>query len=170
MSVTLTTDRLTLRKPELRDLDAIVVFYQQERSKFVGGPMGHGPAWRQYAAEVGHWELLGFGLWAVTITATDELVGLVGPWFPGDWPETEIGWLMLEGHEGQGYATEAARAAVDDAYLRLGWDTAVSYIDPLNAASIAVADRLGAVLDPDAPQPKPDHPCLVYRHPKVTAV
>jgi RimJ/RimL family protein N-acetyltransferase len=50
------------------------------------------------------------------------------------------------------------------AFRDLGWTTAVSYIDPDNARSIALAERLGAVRDRGARQPVFDKPCLVYRH------
>ena len=89
-------------------------------------------------------------------------------WFPADWPETEIGWIMFEGGEGKGYAFEAAEAARTHVFETLGWDTAVSYIDPHNARSIALAERLGAVRDDSAERPHPDD--LVYRHPKPEAV
>jgi RimJ/RimL family protein N-acetyltransferase len=48
----------------------------------------------------------------------------------------------------------------------IGWQEVVSYIAPENHRSIALAERLGAALDKNAPQPKPEKPCLVYRHPK----
>ncbi|UZD90488.1 GNAT family N-acetyltransferase [Cognatishimia activa] len=164
-SPTITTDRLILRKPAARDVDTVVAFFLSERAAHVGGPYTEGKAWRQFAAEVGHWDLLGFGMWAVTTKESDQIIGLIGPWCPIDWPETEIGWLMFEGSEGKGYAFEAAQAAVNHAFTELGWDTAVSYIAEENTRSIALAERLGAVYDPNAQQPKPDQPCLIYRHP-----
>lgn len=161
----LKTDRLILRKPASQDIDTVVSFFLSERAAHVGGPYTLARAWRQFAAEVGHWDLLGFGMWAVTTQDSDDIIGLVGPWFPADWPETEIGWFMFEGSEGKGYAFEAAQAAVAHAFGTLGWSTAVSYIAAENTRSIALAERLGATLDPDAPQPTPGKPCLVYRHP-----
>lgn len=166
MTEVLTTERLILRKPAAHDVDTVVTFFLSDRAAHVGGPYDQGKAWRQFAAEVGHWDLLGFGMWAVTTKESDQIIGLVGPWCPIDWPETEIGWLMFEGSEGKGYAFEAAQAAVSHAFTELGWDTAVSYIAEENTRSIALAERLGAVYDPNAPQPKPDQPCLIYRHPR----
>ena len=64
--------------------------------------------------------------------------------------------------------TSAAEAARTHVFETLGWDTAVSYIDPQNARSIALAERLGAVRDDSAARPHPDD--LVYRHPKPEAV
>jgi RimJ/RimL family protein N-acetyltransferase len=48
---------------------------------------------------------------------------------------------------GRGYATEAANAAMDWGFATTGFDRLISLIDPANAASIAVAERLGETLD-----------------------
>lgn len=165
----LTTPNLTLRMPDARDAPAAMEFFQSDRSSMVGGPLTKGKAWRHFAAEVGHWTIMGCGMWAVVDNASGQTAGLIGPWCPADWPENEIGWVTFAGFEGRGIALEAARAAIDDAFTRLSWDTAVSYIDPDNIRSIALAERLGATLDANAPQPKPDQPCLVYRHPHPEA-
>lgn len=164
-SPVLTTDRLILRKPGGRDTDTVLAFFQSDRAEYVGGPYTLGRAWRHFASEVGHWDLLGFGMWAITLKGDDRILGLAGPWCPADWPEPEIGWLVFDGVEGKGIAFEAAQATLAHAFGTLGWTTAVSYIDHDNARSIALAKRLGAVLDPDAPQPKADYDCLVFRHP-----
>ncbi|MGR3502641.1 GNAT family N-acetyltransferase [Pseudaestuariivita sp.] len=165
----LETQNLTLRKPGPQDIDAAVAFFTSDRAQYVGGPHTPGMAWRHFAAEVGHWDLRGYGMWAFCRKGTDDALGLVGPWYPNDWPETEIGWMAFAHAEGKGLTFEAANAALDHAYGTLGWSTAVSYIDARNTRSIALAERLGATVDPYAPQPKPDLPCLVYRHPVRTA-
>ena len=162
----LRTERLTLRAPAPRDAEAFVAFYQTERSRFVGGPMTPQEAWRFFGTEIGHWALRGFGMFTVTRNEDDATLGIVGHWYPHGWPETEIGWVLLEHAEGQGFAHEAAKACIDHAWTTLGWSEIVSYIAPENTRSIALAERLGARLDRQAPQPKPDKPCLVYRHPK----
>ena len=164
---TLTTERLTLRPPEARDLESTCAFFMSDRAGYVGGPYSKGGAWRAFAAMLGHWQIHGHGMWAVTETGDDTIIGLVGSWCPGDWPETEIGWLVWEQAEGRGIGFEAARAALGYAFAVLDWDTAVSYVRPDNARSIALAQRLGAWADADAPQPHPesDKPVLVFRHP-----
>ena len=73
-----------------------------------------------------------------------------------------MGWQLYEGFEGHGYATEAACALRDWAFGTLGLPTLVSYIGPGNSRSVAVAERLGASLDPAAPTQ--DEGDLVYRH------
>ncbi|MGX9355327.1 GNAT family N-acetyltransferase [Roseobacteraceae bacterium S113] len=169
-SLTLTTDRLTLRRPEPRDEAAIHAFYRSERAQYVGGNSSDTfLAWKAVALMYGHWSLRGYGLWAVAERGSDDVMGLVGPFYPTGWPETEIGWVLFDGHEGKGVAAEAARAAIADARTRLGWTDIVHYIAPENTRSIALAERLGATRDPSAVVPKPDAPCLVYRQPREVA-
>lgn len=167
MMVTLETPRLILRPPEPGDWTVFHEFMMSDRSTAFGSHRDLARAFRSFAAELGHWQIFDYGMWAVTWRGDDTCRALVGPWTPPDWPETEIGWMVLDGSaEGTGLATEAARAAIAHAYGVLGWTTAVSYIGPGNARSIRLAEKLGAVLDPAAPQPRPDAPVLVYRHPR----
>jgi RimJ/RimL family protein N-acetyltransferase len=170
----LVTERLTLRAPALQDAEAFVAFYQSDRSIHVGGPMMPRVAWNFFCTEIGHWAMHGFGMFTVTRTGEDTALGVVGHWYPLGWPEREVGWLLMEEAEGQGIAQEAADACVRHAYGPLGWDTLVSYVDPANTRSIALAERLGARLDRNATPPtraNTDAPqSLVYRHPRPEAV
>lgn len=140
----LETERLRLRGPREADLEAEAAFYASDRARFVGGARPRGQVWRSIAAAAGHWAFRGWGPFSLEERATGAYVGRVGPWFPEGWPEPEILWTLMNGFEGRGYATEAARAALAHAYGPLGWTTAVSLIDPRNAASEGVARRLGA--------------------------
>ncbi len=164
----LTTDRLALRGPEPQDWPAFRDYFTSDRSIYTGGPLEPRSAWMMFAAEIGHWAIHGFGMWTVTLTESGQQIGLVGCWYPDGWPEKEIGWLLWDGFEGQGYAAEAAQAARAQCYGPFGWTTAVSYIAPKNARSIALAERLGCTLDPAATQPKPG--TLVYRHPAPSEI
>lgn len=166
MSLRLETDRLVLRRPEPRDVPALTEFYLSERSQYAGGFVHHSRAWGNAVVILGHWQIRGYGLWAVTDKGDDTALGMVGPYYPDGRPETEIGWLLFDGTEGRGIAEEAARATIRDARDRLGWTEIVHYIAPENSRSIALAERLGAALDTDAAQPLPDRHSLVYRHPR----
>lgn len=162
---TLQTERLILRALSADDFDAFADFYASDRSRFVGGPLSREQSWRTMATEVGHWSLRGYGRWAVYEKGSDALVGVVGLWCPRDWPEPEIGWDLMNGHEGKGYATEAAEAARAYAFAKLGWQSAISLVAAGNDASAAVARRLGAV--PDGTFTHPQFGAMqVYRHPK----
>ncbi|MEM1237545.1 MAG: GNAT family N-acetyltransferase [Pseudomonadota bacterium] len=161
------TDRLILRKPEAGDAAHVQAFYETERSQFVGGPCAPGEGWRKASMFFGHWLIRGYGLFTVVRKDEDRPIGLIGPWYPEGWPDTEIGWqIWREEDLGQGFATEAAAAARDWCRSELGWARIVSYIMPENAGSIAVAERLGAVLDDGLAKPT-TNPCLVYRHPEA---
>ena len=168
----LETERLTLRTPHASDVDAYAAHFATERSQYVGGPKNAEDAWEDFAYEAGHWIMRGFGYFTMTLKGDNAPIGVVGhhdqPWDP----EKEIGWILFDQkHEGKGLAYEAAKACVDHAWHALNWDTFVSYIDPRNAPSIKLAERLGAVHDRQAKFPNPLRPWgLVYRHPKPEAL
>lgn len=84
---------------------------------------------------VGHWPISGMGGWAIDIIETAQAIGEVAVCQPPEYPETEIGWVLFEGFEKQGYALEAATAARNS----LCSASLVSYVDPENVASIQLA-------------------------------
>lgn len=164
----LETARLTLRAPTMTDWERWVAFTADDRSRFVRGnePMDLGKAWRAFAHVVGMWALRGYGSFVFCPKGSDDALGMTGPWHPMEWPERELGWTVWHADaEGKGYAFEAAGAARDFAFRDLGWQTAVSYIDPENVRSIALAERLGCTLDREAQTPWKDTQTIVYRHP-----
>lgn len=156
------TARLRLRAPTADDFPAVAAFLASPRAQFIGGPYDAVQAWRLFAASAGAWIVQAFGYWAVDERDGGALVGAVGLQQPPDFPEIEFGWDLYDGFEGRGYATEAATAARDWAFGARRLATLVSYIEPENAASIRVAERLGARRDTAAPCPFPGD--LVYRH------
>jgi [ribosomal protein S5]-alanine N-acetyltransferase len=79
---------------------------------------------------------------AVVLEETGEIIGLAGLQ-PLDDGQFEIGWWIWKEHWGRGYATEVARAYVDHARGVMGLKRLVAVIDPPNAASIRVAEKLG---------------------------
>jgi RimJ/RimL family protein N-acetyltransferase len=161
----LETDRLTLRAPVLADFDAYAGFFASPRADLVGGPMDRARAWRYFGHHVGHWALRGYGTFFMTPSGGGPAVGMIMAWQPEGYPEREIGWALFnDAAAGQGFAAEGARAVLAHVFGTLGWDTAVSYIAPGNAASIRLAERRGAVPDPQAPQADPADPDLIYRH------
>ena len=165
----LETARLRLRAPLASDWPVYRDFALSDRARYVRPPnVDAERAWRMFAGMIGHWLLRGWGSFVFTLKTDDRPLGMVGPWFPESWPEREILWMVWDSTaEGRGYAAEAVGATLDHAFGSLGWDTAVSYIDPANAGSIRLAGRLGARLDPDASASKlAESPVLlVYRHP-----
>jgi len=159
--LTFRTERLILRMPVAADFPDYAEFLASPRAQHMGGPYDRRGAWGLFCHDVAQWALFGHG--ALMIALPDGIcVGQVGINHGPLFPEKELGWLIYAGHEGQGYASEAAAALRDWAFERLGLETLVSYVDPRNSRSIAVAERLGAHLDASADRTDPED--LVYRH------
>jgi len=93
-----------------------------------------------------HWQQHGFGLYAVEVKDSGAFIGFIGlaipSFLPDVLPAVEVGWRLARGHWGKGYATEGARASVRCGFDELGLRQIISIIDPGNAASIRVAERL----------------------------
>lgn len=162
----LTTQRLRLRAPLIADFDAWAAIECGERGVHIGGPFSREEAWLDFSQAIAGWVLKGSGLWSVERLADGELVGFVLLHHEFGDPEVELGFLFTKAGEGQGYATEAALAARDHAFVTLNWPTLVSYVDPANARSIKVSESLGARLDRSVKLEDTDL-CLVYRHPNT---
>jgi RimJ/RimL family protein N-acetyltransferase len=163
----LVTERVVLRRPAPGDWPNFRDFMLSPRAAHLPAQGHEGRAFRAFAAELGHWQIRGHGMFAVVPRGGHHASALVGPWTPPDWPEPEIAWMVLDaGLEGTGLAREAAEAALGHVWETLGWTTAVSTIAPGNHRSIRLAERLGARLDPVARAPEAPGPLLVYRHPR----
>lgn len=107
----------------------------------------------------------GVGLWAVEVADTGTFAGFVGLWpatFPAPFtPAVEVGWRLARHTWGQGYATEAARAAIADGFDRLALPEIVSFTAAVNVRSQRVMEKLGMNHDPaddfDHPNLEPGH-------------
>jgi RimJ/RimL family protein N-acetyltransferase len=125
---------------------------------------------KQTAAGVERWEEEwdeeGFGLFAVELLASGELIGFAGlsvPYFlPEVLPAVEIGWRLGRQFWGQGYASEAAHAALEFALQDRGLDRVVSISTVGNDASENVMRKLGMVLEREATHPVHGLPLHVH--------
>ena len=162
------TARLGRAQHEAQDYPDFKATFASYRSRFMGGPLNAYEAWMLYAAEIGHWQIRGYGMWMVHLRDTGETVGMAGGWCPAKWPEREIAWIIWPDKAGKGYALEATHRVRTHFYEEQGWETAVSYIDPKNLDSIRLAERLGATKDDEAPSI--DGSDAVYRHPAPAAL
>jgi RimJ/RimL family protein N-acetyltransferase len=143
------TERLHLRQFRADDTDAYERIHSDpEVLRYIGGaPVGPFESWRSMAMHAGHWQLRGYGLWAVELKATGELIGRAGMWFPQGWPEPEAGWTIGREHWNKGYATEAGGEGLRHAFDELGLQHVISLIHPQNSQSIRVAEKLGGKLE-----------------------
>lgn len=154
------TARLRLRPPVLADFDAYADYVADaEGMAFIGGAQSRPVAWRSFMAYAGAWATSGASMFWVFERAPDggegAFVGRIGPWRPEGWPGCEVGWGIARRFFGQGYAGEAAVACMDFAFDRLGWTDVIHSIDPANAPSIRLAERLGSRRRADALLPDP---------------
>jgi len=147
--VSLETERLRLRVPEEPDWRPLHAYYGDAASvRFtLGTPFTEGQTWRSVAGSAGHWLWRRYGPYAVVERASGSVVGLVGLWYPGDWPEPEIMWALVPTARGKGYATEAARAVLAMASERVPELRPISVISVGNEASVRVAVAVGARLE-----------------------
>jgi RimJ/RimL family protein N-acetyltransferase len=93
----------------------------------------------------------GFGLWALEVRTSGAFIGFTGlsvPSFEAAFlPAVEIGWRLRRSAWGKGYATEAARAALDLAFDEIRLGEVVSFTSWVNCRSRAVMRRLGMTHD-----------------------
>ena len=103
----------------------------------------------------------GWGLWAVEVRDIAPFIGFVGlnrVRFNAHFtPAIEVGWRLAREYWGRGYATEAARAALDYAFESLPDEQIVSFTATINEPSIRVMQRLGMTSDPSDDF---DHPAV----------
>ena len=147
--VTLETDRLILRMWLEADFEAYAeLCADPEVMRYLGGKVfDRTEAWRHLASMIGHWYLRGYGIWAVEEKESGSLVGRIGCINPEGWPGFEVGWTLKREFWGKGYATEAARRALEYGFNELDKPHVISLIHPENRASIRVAERLGETLE-----------------------
>ncbi len=151
----------------MEDFPAYQAFYADaEASAFYGGPLRADQAWRVLAGHVGHWQLRGYGLWAVRDKTTGQTLGGCGFTWPEGWPRRELTWWLLPEARGRGVATETSVAAIDHAYTEYGWELVETHMDDKNLAAKALVERLAGT--PIAREPFPDgRTRTIYKLPKV---
>jgi len=149
MSFEFVTERLRLRPWRPADRPALErMVHDPDMMRYIT----HGRTWTDKEVDellerqARHLKNHGVCFGAVELLATGEVIGLVGLQ-PHDDGEFELGWWIWKAHWGRGYATEAARAFIAHARDVMGLDRLVAVIDPPNAASIQVAERLGMAFE-----------------------
>jgi ribosomal-protein-alanine N-acetyltransferase len=113
-----------------------------------------------------HFAEHGYGPWAVEIPGVAPFVGFVGlssPRFESTFtPCVEVGWRLAREHQGRGFATEGARAAIAHGFATALLDEIVSMTVSANAPSRRVMEKLGMHRDPTEDF---DHPLIPDGHP-----
>jgi RimJ/RimL family protein N-acetyltransferase len=170
------TDRLILRRWVAADAPAMQAIWREPEVWDALQPHRRFDPnqWRgMLDRHVRHWDVHGFGLWAVTTPDDSQPAGWVGASHPTFVPELaeeiEIGWTLRPALWGQGLATEGATAAIEAAFATLPNDRVISLIHPQNSRSVAVADRLGMSRAGEATPPDLGEPLVVYALSRTSA-
>lgn len=153
MAIALRTPRLLLR--EWRDQDAAPFAAMSADPEVMAmlPPLADRAASDAWIARMrAHLAEHGFAYWAVELAGAASLIGAIGlsrVRFPAPFtPAVEIGWRLARAYWGEGYAFEAARAVLDDAFGRLGLGEVVAFTAPANRRSWRLMERLGMTRDP----------------------
>ena len=164
-SVVLETERLVLRRLRPDDLPALSALY---RDPVVRRTFPDGTRTLEETREELEWFLGGhprhpeLGLWATVERATGAFLGRCGllPWTIDGVPEVELAYLIDPERWGEGFGSEAARAIVRHTHEVLGLERLIGLIDPENAASVRVAEKVGLRFERNhVDEPGP---CVIY--------
>ena len=147
----LETERLILRGHRIEDFENSEEMWADFRvvEHISGTPSTREQSWSRLLRYSGHWQLLGFGYWAVTTRSDGAFIGEVGfAYYQRDTTPSiegipEAGWVLRSEAHGNGYATEAVSRSLLWADDKLSADKTVCLIDPSYTASINVAKKCG---------------------------
>ena len=150
---TISTARLTLRHWRESDADAFAAMNADPVvSADLGGPLSREESDVKLERFAGCFDQHGLTRWAVS-DDTDQFLGYAGIRKHAEGervlsPHYDIGWRFNRSAWGHGFASEAAAAALDDAFKRVGLHEVLAYTAPDNLRSQAVMDRVGMQRDP----------------------
>jgi RimJ/RimL family protein N-acetyltransferase len=166
----LLTPRLVLRTWRKDDLDSVALLNAApDVMRYLGGVTARADSEAMLARMMAHWETRGFGVWAVEHrdgARAGEFAGLVGIMVPR-WeakvtPCVEILWRFKPTEWGKGLATEAARAALDDGFVKHDFSEVLSFTVQQNERSWRMMERLGMARSPEDDF---DHPLVAEDDP-----
>ena len=144
MPLPLATERLCLRPATRDDLDVWLAISRDAEQAWWGEPRSTvDDARANLQKHVTNQERDGFSLWPVELRTTGEVIGLTGLQHLAEGPEIEVGYRFLRDHWGNGYATEAATAAIRFGFDELELDRIVAVTMPTNQASLRVMEKCG---------------------------
>ncbi len=147
---TINTPRVTLRAMRAEDFGRFAEIWAMPKvvAYIYGEPRSKSKSWDAFLRIAGHWQIVGFGQWAIQIHGTKPMAGQTGFFFGsrglGDDfdPYPEAGWVLEPELHRRGLGLEAARAA-HDWFDRVVAGRTVCVIEPDNHASLRVAEILG---------------------------
>ena len=143
---TIETAHLILRGWRAEDADALYEILQEEGIlQYFPNPKPpeRAKADDYIAHHLAHWMQFGYGHWAVVTRDDDRVVGWNGLEYLPELDETEVAYLLSKRVWGRGYATEAARAAVQFGFESAKLDHIIGLVHPDNVGSVRVLEKCG---------------------------
>lgn len=141
----LETVRLILRGAKLSDFPAFLAYSTSDRTAYVGGPKTPEQAKDRFDDLSNHWNDNGFGRFVIVTKQDQKPIGHVGPLKANPAAPVEMSWTLWTAEaEGQGFAREAAQAALAWSFASLDLDEILALVLPKNQPSRRVAESLGA--------------------------
>lgn len=140
------TKRLILRELIMEDFDALhEILSDPQTMQHYPAPFSEEQTRRWIMRNMERYAELGFGLWAVILKETGELIGDCGVTMQNIHGTLcpEIGYHIHRDRRRRGYASEAARACMDFAFEHTVFDRVYSYMKYTNEASYGVALKNG---------------------------
>lgn len=140
----LETERLYLREMKQADFNSLCKILQDEETMYAyEGAFSDAEVQEWLDRQISRYQKWGFGLWAVVLKETGEMIGQCGLTMQlwKDEEVLEVGYLFQRSYWHKGYATEAARACKKYAFESLNADEVCSIIRDTNTASQGVAIR-----------------------------
>lgn len=142
----LKTERLYLREMNQSDFTQLSKILQDESTMYAyNGAFSNNEVQEWLDRQIARYHEYGFGLWAVVLKETEEMIGQCGltmqSWKDGQ--VLEIGYLLQKVYWHKGYAIESAKACKEYAFTKLNADEVFSIIRETNTASQKVALRNG---------------------------
>jgi ribosomal-protein-alanine N-acetyltransferase len=89
-----------------------------------------------------HWQTHQYGLWAVELRDTAQLIGRCGLQYIAETDEVEIDFILDRSQWGHGFATEAGQASLHYGFHNLGLEQIIGIVHPDNIASRRVLEKL----------------------------
>ena len=140
------TTRLYLRELKQADVGSLSKILQDEQTMYAyEGAFDDQEVQAWLDKQLENYRQYGFGLWAVILKETDELIGQCGVTWQAfeDQKVLEVGYLFQRAFWHNGYAIEAAQACKGYAFDQLHAEEVFSMIRDTNVASQKVAERNG---------------------------
>lgn len=140
------TERLYLREMTEDDFPALyAVLGDSDIMQHYPYTFDESRVWGWILNNIERYQIFGFGLWAVVLKETDEMIGDCGLTMQNihGMIKPEIGYHIAKAHQRQGYAKDAARAVRDWAFRNTPFNVLYSYMKTSNLASAATARSNG---------------------------